>query len=98
MIMFADGGSGLDEAQAAGHAKMQDDGTGSGVQQQIFCTPVDAVDCLSSEFPAEASGNRPAQVRVAHNDPGNPFARDVWGYSAAGGFDFREFGHYDSRG
>ena len=93
VVMFPDGCCGTDDTQTSGHAEMQDGRAVIGAKQQVLGTPVDTFYGLSSEFLAESSRYRPAQIGVAYDNPCDLFAGDVRRNTAAGGFDFRQLRH-----
>src|SRR3990167_2016494 len=88
----------LDQAQVAGHAQVTDQTAGLGLNQQVFGAPLDTLDALAGQAHIQVFGNRPAQTTLAHNHSANPLTFEKGRDTAAGGFDFRQFGHGQSFG
>ncbi|MOA01797.1 hypothetical protein D3C78_1212200 [compost metagenome] len=72
---------------------MADQGAALGLDQQVLGAAADMLDALAGQPHVEVFGNRPAQAALAHDHAGHPVALQMRGDTAAGGFDFGQFGH-----
>ena len=82
------------EAQAAGHAEVEDDAVAAvGVDQPIFGAATDRCDARALQTLAEIGRDRPAQIGAAHLHAGQPFALYERRDAAHRGFDLGKFGH-----
>ncbi|EXF43084.1 hypothetical protein BAY1663_04502 [Pseudomonas sp. BAY1663] len=90
--------TGINQAQAAGHPQMDDQRAGLEADQQVLGAPLNRLDTLTGQAHVQILGNRPAQAPVAHDHPVDALAEEMRRDTAAGSFDFGEFGHGESAG
>jgi hypothetical protein len=86
------------EAEAAGHAEVEEERIPPvGGDEAIFGAAGDPGDGRALETLPEVGGDRPAKVRAARFDRGQPLAFEERREAAHDGFDFGEFGHVAMR-
>ena len=76
----------VNDTQAAGHAKVQDDATVLQVKQQVFRAPPHSRDPSADEFPLQTRRDRPAQLTLPNCNSTNGLVEDVGRDSPASGF------------
>ncbi len=90
-------GSGRDiraeDAEASGHAEVQDERTLVKRNQNVFGAPFDAADDLMRDRCLEMPVDGPAQPPIAHHDMGDALADEGGRDTPAGGLYLRQFGH-----
>jgi len=84
---------GGEQAQAAGHTHVHDQGIGAEPEEQIFASAVNAIDRPSDQATRQIRWNRPAQSAVVYPHRGHFVPLYVRGDTAACRFDFRELRH-----
>jgi hypothetical protein len=83
----------LDQAQAAGHAQVADQAPGFGLDQQVFGTPLNALDTLPGQLNIQVFWNWPTQTPLANDNPAYALAFKKGRDAAASGFNFGELRH-----
>lgn len=93
MLVLGRSQTALHQAQATGHAQVADQTAGLGLDQQVLGAPLHALDTLTGEANVQIFRNRPAQTTLTHDHAADTLPLQVRRYTAASGFDFRQFGH-----
>ncbi|GAB4345747.1 MAG: hypothetical protein Kow006_03250 [Gammaproteobacteria bacterium] len=93
MIVCRGGCVGLHDAQAAGHAEVEEESASGGVDQQVFCAPIHSRDAQTGQLSGEPRGDPPAQPGLSDHYRPYLATLEVRCDAAAGGFHFREFWH-----
>ena len=83
---------GIEHAQAAGHAEMQDQAAGVEIDDEVLGAPADIADALAGNRRGEPRIDTPAQARLAEHERGDLPPAHCAAYSAARGLDFRKLG------
>jgi hypothetical protein len=81
------------DAQAAGHAQVEERAADFGVEQQVFRSPTNGIDPPTGEQGRYFRRNRPAQIRTTQHDVGDDAPFNMRCEAAPRGFDFGQFGH-----
>jgi hypothetical protein len=76
------------DAQAAGHAEMQDQCAAIEDNQQIFAAPLQRADSLPAHQFGQVFRDRPAQPGIADNGIRNSYSGEMRGEAAPGDFYF----------
>jgi hypothetical protein len=82
-----------ENAKAAGHPEMNDQGIGADAEQEVFTPPVDSIDRLSDQLESKIGGNRPPQATVVEAYPRHFLPLYVRRYTATRRLDFGKFRH-----
>ena len=80
-----------DDAQAAGHAEVNNDRALHHIKEQIFGTPINILYALAFQAFCQIGRNRPTQAAIAHGNPGDGLALAIGCNAATGGFYFWQF-------
>lgn len=98
MVVLSSRGSGIDQSQTSRHAKMDQQAfVVFKFDKQIFGPSINADDVPIMKPLGQIAAHRPAQTGVVDDGVDDPAAETVRFDAAAGGFDFRQFGHDVSR-
>ncbi len=92
VVVFPEVRAARADAQAAGHAEVQDERTRVACQHEVFRPPPHVAHCLAADF-VDLAADRPAHAGVPHLDGADAAASEVGRDSPAGGFDFWKLGH-----
>ena len=81
------------DGEAPGHAEVHEQVAFVAIEEQVLAAPADREHFLAAQARGEVARDRPAQVRVAHDDIADPAAHHVGHEAAARRLDFGEFRH-----
>jgi len=85
--------AGGQDAQAAGHAQVEDQGAVAEAQQKVLGAPLHRVEPMAPQDRIQIVWHRPAQPWLAHRHAADALAAERRFDAAAGGFDLGQFGH-----
>ena len=86
VVVFVGRDRRVNDTQAAGHAKVQDDATVLQVKQQVFRAPPHSRDPAADEFLLQNRRDRPAQLLLPKCNGKNGFVEDVGRNAPTSGF------------
>lgn len=96
VVVFAPGDGGGEDAEAAGHAEVDEEGAARGVEKEVFASARAGEDGGAFDFD-EVIGHGPAESAFLDDEFADGVADEVWADTAQGGFDLGEFGHREGR-
>jgi hypothetical protein len=83
----------LDNAQAARHAKVDNQRAVIESEEKVLGASLDLPDGLANESLLQVGWYRPAQTGIAYGDRSDTSPFEQWGEATASDFDFGQFGH-----
>ena len=92
VIVLAEGGGRPGEAEAAGHAQMDEQRAGFGAEEEVLGAAAAGFDDVSFQI-VDVVRDGPAESGIAHDDLCDAFVSQVGPDAAQRGFDLRELGH-----
>ena len=93
VIVLAGCRVGIEHAQAAGHAEMEQGASCLRMHQQIFRAALNGFDALAGQRGDQEYRDRPAQFRLADDELRDALTEQMWRDATAGRFNFGQFGH-----
>jgi hypothetical protein len=96
VVVFAPGDGGSEDAKAAGHAEVDEEGAASGGEEEVFASARAGQDGGAFDFD-EVIGHGPAESAFLDDEFADGVADEVGADTAQGGFDLGEFGHGEGR-
>ena len=96
VVVFAPGDGGGKDAEAAGHAEVDEEGAARGGEEEVFASARAGEDGGAFDFD-EVIGHGPAEAAFLDDEFADGVADEVGADTAQGGFDLGEFGHREGR-
>lgn len=81
------------KAQPAGHPEVDQQATGSGLQQKILATAINARKSKRMQRLVKVFRDRPTETSIANCNRGDRWADDPWSNAAPDGFDLGQLRH-----